>query len=378
MTDAPLTRRELRERERAAAAGRAAEAAKAASRQGADEVAPVAVRGPIASDAPAAPDAAALAEHFLTRRERRERERLAAVEGGEADDVAPAAAESADPAPASDAAPLPAVSSGPPAAQGGQAAPWPLFPEVAAPRADAGESVLQWNPRAGAEDGPRRSRASFGLPAEADQPLPVVRDPRLAPPAGADAAEIDDYFERLVGAAPSQPPTAGIIMPGSFDLDRTDGLSAAQAAALPAPSARGDRAIAAGAVGGSRPDTLHRSGDPEDEGIDDPVGAGGFAPTPARAAVSAGIATGFEAPEGPTECGIHVRSTADLPADSLAREVTAQPAPGRRWRPAESGDADDPERHGLLAGISAGWAGLGAAVVGAGVLVWGIIQGWFS
>lgn len=410
MTDAPLTRRERRERERLEAERAAREAAERAAGGAAGVDGEAAAAVPQPEPAPQA-EPAPEPQRPLTRRELRELERAraaAAAGAGGADDAPAADPVAAAPAPAAEPAAsavdptvpqtavLPAIPSQPPersAEASADVAPAPgparsagstalgrrpaspLFPEVAAPLADREEPVLQWNPQAGPGDAPRRSRSTFGLPAD-EGPLPVVRSTRQAPPPGSPKSEIDDYFARLVEAAePSEPPTGALVMPSELDLDRTDGLARGAISGM-SPTERVDRALAAGAVHAGWFDSLNvdpavdPEADPDAEGIDDPADAQlGYTPRLARSAVSADSETGFTAPEGDLAADrVHVRTTAQPAGPERAAQ---DPSQGELARPGQAEDAR------LSTAIKVAAGGFAAAVAAAAVVVWGVVQGWF-
>lgn len=413
MTDAPLTRRERRERERLEAERAAREAAvRAAAGAAGGAEAQVAAPVPQAeADPQPEPTPEPEPQRPLTRRELRELERAraaAAAGAGGVDDAPAAEPVAATPAPAAEPAAsavdptvpqtavLPAIPSQPsersagasadvapapgPARSAGSTAlgrrpASPLFPEVAAPLADREEPVLQWNPQAGPGDAPRRSRSTFGLPAD-EGPLRVVRTTRQAPPPGSPKSEIDDYFARLVEAAePSEPPTGALVMPSELDLDRTDGLARGAISGM-SPTERVDRALASGAVHAGWFDSLNvdpavdPEADPDAEGIDDPADAQlGYTPRLARSAVSADSETGFTAPEGDPAAGrVHVRTTAQPAGPERAAQDTRQ---GELARPGQAEDAH------LSTAIKVAAGGFAAAVAAAAVVVWGVVQGWF-
>lgn len=397
----PMTRRERRELERRGML--AADASAPVSLESADADAD--------ADAPSAAPAATPAEPPRSRRERRQRERNAV----RADDLRvepltpwaqPAAASehtssASSDAPASEAPWVPESRDvREPARESSPKVPQTAMLPVVSEQRDAlptlavdstGEHVLQWNPAPAAADLPRRTRATFHNPLEADpEPLPALRDTRVAPRPEAGSTDVDDYFNRLVADTdPSAPPTGRIVMPPELDLDRTDGIPRSSADAI-ARAERVRRELSTEGVPRDwfeslAVDEVAAGDDPDLDEPDDIAAQLGFAPAAARSAVSAGTATGFSAPEAPSaQAGDtyhpHLRSPASLRADAEAHDVLDVPPPsvplgeGSPSAPHDHPVEDDRE---LSSAIRAAFIGFGLAVIATIGLIWGALHGWF-
>lgn len=303
--------------------------------------------------------------------------------------------------------------------------PTPLFPEVRAPRSRDEGPVLLWNPSATVDDAPRRARASFGLPD--DSKLPVVRDTRQAPEPGSPAEDIDDYFSRLITVAQQdEPPTGSITMPPVLNVDETDAHSRA------ALQRRDENSDEPGWRDTLNPADIDPEDDPEAleaDGIDDTgVLDELFGPRPARSAVSAHTETGFTAPDDldepiehlsrsqgqgtvgtgagdetasdelgehseeqdaatplhmPTEVLLSIGTTAphadaEEGSSSLHAAPDSEAAPTSTWKRVSRDLDRDEDDESIPTSWKIAAVGVGAGAVGVVILVWNLIQGWFS
>lgn len=373
MSDGQLTRRQLRERERLAQA-RAQATASGASSVESSSFAPSAASSP---QPPAVPS-----DRPLTRRELREQERLAQP-------VAPR-----------DVA-LPGLGR---EEFGVDEMPEPVAASVML-SPEAGEPVddsLQWRVDTDEYGEPIRTRASYASASPMNRP-------------GASSAVADRGRQGL----------------DDVRLDRGAGVAATStrfgaARGSAADQTDFDEALWTDNGAESQPDWLSERGaqwmgDPDDEGLDDFFDVPGeFPARPARSAVSAHLETGLtvpetddDLPEGPRRTSARTK-TQSIPTQQPTRPsipgrgVGAHAGPAARPAPTQlpSSDADiampeeidvdtaleyevdepirrresdEPSESGNLnTAIKIAAVGLGASVVGALVVAWGTLQGWFQ